>query len=132
MNALDTNALVRFLVVDDEKQATAVKRILLESEKKGTTVFVPAAVILETIWVLSSVFSLANAEIIKAIETILGMPVFTFEAQGRVVAFCHLAPSMNLDLSDILIGLTAKEFGCETTLTFDKKASKSGLFTLIH
>jgi predicted nucleic-acid-binding protein len=132
MNALDTNALVRFLVVDDEKQANAVKRILLESEKKGTTVFIPAAVVLETIWVLSSVFNLSNAEIIKTLETILAMPVLEFEAHGRMVAFCHLAPTLHIDLSDILIGLTAQEFACETTLTFDRKASKSGLFTLIH
>ena len=31
-------------------------------------------------------------------------------------------------LADIFIGLCARETGCETTLTFDEKASKSGLF----
>ena len=35
MRALDTSAIVRFLVRDDEKQAQAIRRILLETEKKG-------------------------------------------------------------------------------------------------
>ncbi|CAN2039473.1 hypothetical protein GMMP15_1290003 [Candidatus Magnetomoraceae bacterium gMMP-15] len=36
------------------------------------------------------------------------------------------------DLSDILIACSAKFSGCETVLTFDKKASKSSLFELIR
>jgi hypothetical protein len=32
----------------------------------------------------------------------------------------------------VFIGLSAQESGCETTFTFDRKASKSGLFTPIQ
>jgi predicted nucleic-acid-binding protein len=132
MNAFDTNALVRFLVADDEKQANAVKQILLASEKKGVTVFVPSVVVLETIWVLSSAYHLTKSEILGALASILAMPVFEFEAQSRIVTLCRIAPKLNLDLADVLIGLTAQECGCETTLTFDRKAAKSGLFSLIQ
>ena len=82
--------------------------------------------------VLSSAYKLSDVEIIKAVETILAMPVFVFETQSRMAALCRIAPALHIDLADVFIGLSAQESGCETTLTFDRKASKSGLFTPIH
>jgi predicted nucleic-acid-binding protein len=131
MKALDTNAVVRFLVKDDEKQAHAVHRILLDVEKKGEEVFVPAPVILETIWVLSSVYKHTRGEIVQALDHLLALPVLEIEARDRVTVLCRIADKSDVDLADLFIGLTSRDFGCETTLTFDRKASKSDLFTLI-
>lgn len=39
--------------------------------------------------------------------------------------------NVNINLADLLIGLISKESGCETTLTFDRKAVKSDHFVLI-
>ena len=131
MKAIDTNALVRFLVRDDEKQAQAIVRILRDAEKKGDAVFLPVSVILETIWVLSSVYQYETRDIVRALDHLLAMPLFEIEARDRVATLCHIAGGSDADLADLLIGLTSRDFGCETTLTFDRKAAKSGLFTLI-
>jgi predicted nucleic-acid-binding protein len=42
-----------------------------------------------------------------------------------------MAAKSSEDLADLLIGLTAYDNGCTATLTFDKKAARSSLFTLI-
>jgi predicted nucleic-acid-binding protein len=131
MKALDTNAVVRFLVKDDEKQAQAIHRILLEVERKGETVFVPAPVILETIWVLLSVYKHTRSDIVRALDYLLALPILEIEARDRVAVLCRIADKSDIDLADLFIGLTSRDWGCETTLTFDRKASKSDLFTLI-
>jgi predicted nucleic-acid-binding protein len=131
MKALDTNAVVRFLVKDDEKQAHAIHRILLDVEKKGETLFVPAPVILETIWVLSSVYKRVRGDIVRALEHLLALPILEVEARDRIAVLCRIADKSDVDLADLFIGLTSRDYGCETTLTFDRKASKSAFFTLI-
>jgi predicted nucleic-acid-binding protein len=132
MMALDTNALVRFLVRDDEKQALAVKNILLDAENKGDNFFIPLPVTLEMIWVLSSVYEYSREEIIRALENLLIASVFLVEEHERVASLCRIAKKNDFDPADILIGLTSRDNGCESTLTFDKKAARSGLFTLIQ
>jgi predicted nucleic-acid-binding protein len=131
MKALDTNALVRFLVRDDEQQALAVKKILLDAEKKGDFLFIPFAVTLETIWVLSSVYDYSKKEIIQVFESLLLLPILMFDEYDSIADLCRIALKSDSDPDDLLIGLTARNKGCAITLTFDKKAAQSELFTLI-
>lgn len=132
MKGLDTNAVVRFLVRDDEKQAQAVRKILLDAEKKGDVLFVPIAAILETIWVLSSVYKYSREEIVQALESLLVLSVLDVEEHERAANLCRMAVRYDADLADLLIGLTSRDKGCETTLTFDSKAARCDLFTLIQ
>jgi predicted nucleic-acid-binding protein len=89
-------------------------------------------VILETIWVLSSVYEFSRKEILSALDNILVLPVFKIEAHERISNLCSIALKSDCDLADLFIGLTCCEYGCETTFTFDKKAARSELFTLIR
>lgn len=50
------HALARFLVRDDEKQAQQVYRLFKQAEEKGEALFVPLLVVLETLWILQSVY----------------------------------------------------------------------------
>jgi len=70
-------------------------------------------------------------EILSALERLLLVKGLRFEASSRVRELVRMGHSTATDLADILIGLSARDLGCETTLTFDKKASKSGLFKRI-
>jgi predicted nucleic-acid-binding protein len=132
MNALDTNGLVRFLVNDDEEQAQSVRKVLLDQEKQGASVFISTLVLLETIWVLGSAYKFSKTDILHAINSLLLLPVFSIEAHDRVADLCRIARHSTADLADILIGLTSRDFGCATTLTFDKQAAKSSLFSLLE
>lgn len=131
MKGLDTNVLIRFLVRDDEDQAQAVRTLLIEAEKKEESFFVPVSVTLEVIWVLSSAYGYSRDEIIRTLEALLVLPVILMEEHDRIARLCGFASHHTNGLADILIGLSAKDNGCSTTLTFDKKAAQSDLFTLV-
>jgi len=132
MKALDTNVLVRFLVKDDEPQAKKVYTLFKQAETDKNYFFVPLLVVLETIWVLDSVYEIPRKEILDAINEILLMPILKFEAQPTIQRFIFLARENKIDLSDVLIACAAKISGCERILTFDKVASKFELFELIE
>ncbi len=131
MKALDTNVLVRFLVKDDERQSKIVYRAFKQAETDKNTFFVPLLVVLETLWVLDSVYNIARSDIIDSINEILLMPILKFEAQVTIQRFIFLARENKIDLSDVLIACSAKLSGCKSVLTFDKKASRFEPFELI-
>jgi predicted nucleic-acid-binding protein len=58
------------------------------------------------------------------------MPILKFEHQSVLQEFTHSARGNRYDLSDLLIAHSAKTQGCESIITFDKKASKFNLFEL--
>jgi predicted nucleic-acid-binding protein len=50
--------------------------------------------------------------------------VLEFESQGALSSFIISANKYSYVLSDILISHSALSVACETTLTFDKRASR--------
>ncbi|HIO93207.1 MAG TPA: PIN domain-containing protein [Leucothrix mucor] len=132
MIALDTNVLVRFLVNDDKKQADVAKKIIKEAELSKQPLFVTTLVVLELIWVLDAVYAVEREDIIGAISNLILMPALYFEKQSTLRHFINSANHSTFDLSDLLIALSAVELACDTTLTFDKKASKFEFFQKIE
>ena len=128
MKALDTNVLVRFLVRDDKKQAEIVYRLFKRAESKNEPFFVPLLVVLETIWVLESVYEIPREEIRGSLQKLLLMPILIFEAQSALQRTLSSAQTNKIDLADLLIAHSAKFSNCDGVLTFDKKASKFALF----
>ena len=131
MKALDTNVLVRFLVRDNEQQAKVVYRTFKKAETDKEILFVPVLVVLETIWVLESVYEVPSQEILDSIDELLLMPILEFEAQSAIRSFVSSARETKMDLSDLLIAHSAKSSGCECVITFDKRASNFRLFELL-
>ena len=131
MKALDTNILVRFLVQDDVKQANKVIQLFTKAEQNKEPLFIPLLVVLEVIWVLQAAYSVSRQDIVLAITNLLQMQAFEFESQSTLREFLISANKYPFDLSDILISQSALSATCETTLTFDKKASRFELFTLL-
>lgn len=131
MRALDTNILIRFLVEDHELQTKKARKLITNAENTKQPLFIPILVTLEMIWVLQSVYDVKRTDILLALSSLLQMPILEFENQQMVRDFLISAKQFKGDLSDILIAQSAHFANCETTLTFDKKASKFELFTLV-
>jgi len=131
VRALDTNVLVRFLVVDDQRQADLVRALFKQTESRQQKLHVPLLVVLELIWVLASVYSIPRDKILDALQNMLLMPVLSFDGQTALQDFIHTAKNGTEDLSDLLIAHAAVESGCDTVLTFDKKASGFKHFQLL-
>ena len=130
MKGIDTNILIRFLVGDDKQQTKKVYNIFKKIELDKGELFVPLLVILELIWVLESVYEISRTEILDSISELLLMPILKFEHQSAIQQFTTASFGNKYDLSDLLIAHSAKMQGCETVITFDKKASKFQLFEL--
>ncbi len=130
--ALDTNVLVRFLVKDDDHQASVVYRLFKQAEEKQEALFVPLLVVLETVWVLQSIYDIADEDIVSAINQLLLMPVLKFEGQTAIQGFIGSAHDVKLGLADLLIAHSAKVLNCQQVFTFNKKAATFKYFQLLE
>src|SRR5829696_3354299 len=118
MLAVDTNVIVRLLVNDDHRQG-AVARRLFESDD----IFIGVTVLLESAWVLESVYDLSATDAVKALRGLLGLPNVRVEDAGTVAAALDAAGA-GLELADALHLLRAPveaEF-----VTFDRALAKAG------
>jgi predicted nucleic-acid-binding protein len=130
MIGIDTNVLVRYLVQDDEQQASAANK-MLDRISDINPAFINNIVMCETVWVLSRAYKYEKTLIIKVIEQILSTSGIEFEnAEGVRKALRHYTNG-NADFSDYLIAEINKENGANTTYTFDRKAAGNSLFTLV-
>lgn len=131
MKGLDTNILVRFVTLDEERQANAVLKLFEDTNKKGQQLFVPLIVVLELLWVLESGYDLSNDDMLMALERLSGLSVLKFEHDDCILALTEQGRHLKIDLSDLLIGIVAARHGATSTLTFDKKASRIDTFELL-
>ncbi len=118
MLAIDTNVVVRYLVGDDPKQ-TAKARLLIE----GTDVFVTTTVLLETEWVLRSVYAFDANDVAAALTAFGGLERVTFEDPGASAKALNWV-GQGVDFADALH--LANSEGCEAFATFDAKFAKVG------
>lgn len=131
MKAIDTKVLVRFLVNDDEAQARTVMSRFRTAEIQRDAFFVPLLVVLETIWVLESAYGISRDEILATLDDLLLMAILEFEHRQTLQAMLSRAATNRADLSDLLIAEVARHAGCESILTFDRKAARNELFELL-
>jgi len=128
MKALDTNILVRLLTGDDTAALTRVEALLHAADKRGDTFLVTDLSLLELLWVLRSSYQLDRDKILDAIDALFNAPALAFQSTATMSQLLVIGRTTSLDLADILIGLNAKQQGCETTHTLDKKVAQSKLF----
>lgn len=127
MKALDTNVIVRFLINDDKTQGRKARLLFENAERTGERYLITTPVLLETIWVLSAVYDLAREDVLHALELLTQIPILAFESHEIVLELVRLGASTNAGLPDLLIGLSGKDAGCDSTLTFDKGLGPTGL-----
>jgi predicted nucleic-acid-binding protein len=132
MIGLDTNVIVRFLVNDDVQQAEIVENRLVEIELSGESVIVSNLVLLEVFWVLRSAYGFSQEKIINAVQNFTGLDIVELEDENLFYELQNSHSKYSADLADQIIILNYLELDCETSLTFDKKASKIPGFELLE
>lgn len=131
MIGVDTNILVRYFLQDDPNQCRAVNRLLEEVETHTGTLFVNTTVLCELCWVLESVYGYTKTHIAEIIEKMIRSPYFIIENAEIAWEAMMLYKKSGIDFADLLIGKINHRFGCEYTVTFDKKAAKLSDFHLL-
>ena len=120
MIALDTNALVRILVEDDPDQAKTVQDIIWEAEKEGWKILILSEVLMETVWVLESVYQCERSEIADFLDTLISIPAYYFPDDFVVSAAVRQYREKG-DFADLIIAGKAKKHHAGMVFSFDKK-----------
>lgn len=135
MIAIDTNVLLRYLLQDDEKQASKAAKLILSAQK----VLITDVVLTETIWTLKGKrYSLSKEQIIDVVHALFAEPNIMFEdgqaVWGALKDFTNAktiksrGKTKQADLPDALIVNKAKRYGrlnkdeVTTIYTFDNAA----------
>jgi predicted nucleic-acid-binding protein len=121
---LDTNVIVRFLTNDDVKQSSAVKARLSKINESGNKAYVSKIVMLETVWVLTSVFEFEDRIVINGLDHFSQLSMVTLEDPDLITRIKGLYSDKGPGLADQFILADYVFNGCETVITFDRKAKK--------
>lgn len=121
MIAIDTNVLVRLLINDPEAMAQCEQaRKLIKGYAKA---WVSKVVLVETVWVLESVYELNKQQIILLLEKLVQHPRIDLENAGHINSALTLFSAIHGDFADCII-LSDALHKQLTLHTFDKKLSR--------
>ncbi|GMV16371.1 MAG: type II toxin-antitoxin system VapC family toxin [Polyangiaceae bacterium] len=119
MRAVDTNVLVRLLARDDPKQVAAAEAFV------SPGAWVSHLALVETSWVLSSVYEVPPAQIASAIEMLLDHQTLAVQDPDVVAAaLAHFRKRPSLGFSDCLMLEVARRAGHLPLGTFDRDLAK--------
>jgi predicted nucleic-acid-binding protein len=124
MPALDTNALVRYVVEDDAAQLAAAKRLIRKCVSEGQTLFVPVTVTLEFEWVLRASFQYTKDEVMQVLAALFSTAELTFDSERALEVALQLYREGPADFADCLHVALAAQAGELPLWTFDKRAAK--------
>ena len=117
MLAIDTNLIVRYLVGDHPGQAARSRKMIDNND-----VFVCTTVLLETEWVLRSVYGFSAAHCAKALADFAGLPRVSLEdaaATAKALGWVQ----QDMDFADGLHLAMAE--GCEAFISFNQDFAKA-------
>jgi len=124
MPALDTNALVRYVVEDDVAQLAAARRLIRKCISDGRMLFVPVTVTLELEWVLRASFEYTKDEVMQVLSNLFSAAELSFESERALEAALHLYREGSADFADCLHVALAAQAGELPLWTFDKRAAR--------
>ncbi len=117
MLAIDTNLIVRYLTGDHPVQSPRARALIDRND-----VFVCTTVLLESEWVLRSVYNFEAAHLAAALMAFAGLPRVTME-DPALAAIALGWMRKGVDLADALHLLHATD--CEVFLTFDSRFARA-------
>lgn len=133
MIGLCTNVLLRWLLdveilPDDAPRQRSRAHSLLSD--RSQTFFVNHMVLAETAWILNKKLKVKRTRVVDLVDKLLSAANIVVQDEDVVQAALASYAKGSADLADELIAHVNDRAGCLTTLTFDKDAAKSSLFTL--
>ena len=120
MAAADTNVLVRLLIQDDPSQTRRAEAFL----QGGRPLWISTVVLVETSWVLSSVYAWKKAQVLALLQGLSDSPDFVVQAPQAVRAAVDLFRGSKADFPECLALELARAEGQIPFGTFDRAGSK--------
>lgn len=119
MHAVDTNVLVHLIARDEPAQTAAAEAFVTSGA------WVSHVVLVETIWVLDSVFSLNHSRLAKAVDMLLShRDLVVQDADVVQAALVHYKKHTKVGFSDCMVLEVARKAGHLPLATFDRNLGK--------
>ncbi|CAN5537055.1 type II toxin-antitoxin system VapC family toxin [soil metagenome] len=117
MLAIDTNILVRYLTGDHPVQSARARSVIERDD-----VFVSTTVMLESEWVLRSVYNFTVPRVCQALRAFAGLPGVSLEYPYLAATALDCAEN-GMDFADALHVIRADH--CDGFVTFDQQLIKA-------
>jgi predicted nucleic-acid-binding protein len=131
MIGLDTNVVVRYLAQDDPIQSAKATQIFERRLTEQVPGFISLVTMVETVWVLDTVYGLTAREVAQAVERMLQADTLVVQNEQEVFTAMSALKSGRGSFADALVGALGKWAGCGSTLTFGKKAGRLEGFVFV-
>ena len=131
MIGLDTNVIIRFLVMDDPTQAKKASTLVRTALKNQEELFIDSVVLCEMVWVLEGAYEFARDEIADVLEKILMTELIAIQDRDEAWLALNDYRQGRADFSDYYIGRINKNSGSDYTVTFDQELKECDLFVLL-
>ena len=121
---IDTSALLRLLIKDDEEKRKACETLIRETPHHGITLYMLPVTVLEIVWVLEKVYRYGKKEIREIVEAILNTPELKCELETVFRKALIAYESKNVKFADAVMGYWGLEKGITTVFTYDESHFK--------
>jgi predicted nucleic-acid-binding protein len=129
--AVDTNVLLRLLLIDDEAQRAAALALAQRALAAGEVLFVPVTVTVEIEWVLRARYGLAKAAVIDHFGRMLEAAELYFQFDAAVEHALSEYAATSVDFADCLHAALAAAAGESPLWTFDRQAARTAGIRLL-
>ena len=131
MKGIDTNVLIRYLVLDDRRQAEQAGKAIQTAADEGESLMLCDIVLVEAVWVLEDVYQLPKTGIVTLLDKVFSTAQFAIEDRDIARQALDDFRTTKADFADCLIGRKNRLLGCDKTMTFDKVLQKLDTFELL-
>ena len=122
MIAVDTNVLLRLVVVDHAKQNKTAAAFFAQ-RSAADPAYISEMTLAEFVWVLRSAYKFDRDSLVSVLTHLLATEDLLFAKADEIRM--ALSNDAKGDLADWLVAQFAKSAGCEKTVTFDKHAART-------
>lgn len=117
---IDTSAILRMLVQDDDLKAKAVENLIRTAPERGLALHVIPVTIMEIVWVLEKVYKYPKKATRELAEAIINTPQLKVELAGVFLNALKVYEEKNVKFADAVMAFWAMDKGIVTTFTYDE------------
>ncbi len=121
---VDTSAILRLLVKDDDVKARAIENLIKNAKRNGIILYLLPITILEIVWVLEKIYKYNKKSIRELVEAILNTPELRCEMEDVFRKVIRTYEEKNVKFADAVMGYWGLKKGISTFYTYDEKHFK--------
>lgn len=121
---IDTSAILRMLVQDDDLKAKAVENLIRTAPEQGLVLHVIPITILEIVWVLEKVYKYPKKAVRELTEAIINTPQLKVDLAGVFLNALKVYEEKNVKFADAVMAYWGIDRGITTTYTYDENDFK--------